>query len=125
MNFTCYKKKKNDPYADLEQLFHPFFRYLLILKLRALGVGTKSFSSVHVYYILLNNISQKKILLNNSFTFYRNTLMVTKNCSHEIPYHIMSCSMLTGTKFYPTLFKRRVREYFRDVARNCSGTLLP
>ena len=52
--------------------------------------------------------------------------MVTKNCSHEIPYHIMSCSMLiTGTKFYPTLFKRRIREYFWDVARNWSGTLLP
>ena len=52
--------------------------------------------------------------------------MVTKNCSHEIPYHVMSCSMLiTGTKFYPTLFKRRIREYFWDVARNWSGTLLP
>ena len=52
--------------------------------------------------------------------------MVTKNCSHESPYHVMSCSMLiTGTKFYPTLFKRRIREYFWDVARNWSGTLLP
>ena len=33
--------------------------------------------------------------------------------------------LITGTKFYPTLFKRRIREYFWDVARNWSGTLLP